>query len=132
MAGYANDWDGSRLIQSGAVGLIGADPREEMARRLPAALQGFLTWLTAKPAPGFAHAEPNPMRHLVAAFAWTLFGLALGGLAFTSLQFGAALLPLALLLISSGLGLFQVVIFHHCSHGTVFKSRERNRRVGRM
>jgi fatty acid desaturase len=25
-----------------------------------------------------------------------------------------------------------VVVFHHCSHGTVFRSRERNRRVGRL
>jgi hypothetical protein len=42
------------------------------------------------------------------------------------------LLPLGLLASSCGLGLFQVVVFHHCSHGTVFKTREMNQRVGRM
>src|SRR5258708_33347884 len=108
MTVYENDWDNSRLARSGAIGMIGADPREEMARRLPAAVQGFLTWLTAKPAPGVAYAERRARRHLIAAFAWTVFGFALGGLAFSSLQFGATLLPLALLLISCGLGLFQV------------------------
>jgi len=132
MIARANDRADSRLGGWGVTEMVGADPREEMARRLPAALQGFLTWLTAKPAAGVAYVERGALRHLVAAFAWTLLGLAIGGLAFTSLELGAALLPLALLLVSCGLGLFQVVIFHHCSHGTVFKSRERNRRVGRM
>jgi fatty acid desaturase len=33
---------------------------------------------------------------------------------------------------SSGLGMFQVVIFHHCSHGTVFRSRDLNILVGRL
>jgi hypothetical protein len=42
------------------------------------------------------------------------------------------LLPLGLILTSSGLGLFQVVVFHHCSHGTVFATRERNRSIGRL
>ncbi len=52
MTAYASDLAGSRLVQMGTAGLAPADPREEMARRLPAALQGFLTWLTAMPAPG--------------------------------------------------------------------------------
>src|SRR6266851_3566723 len=106
------------------------DPRAEMARRLPAALQGFLTWLTAMPAPGAAPGETTALRHLLAAFAWIVAGLALGALAFAGLRFGAALLPLALLFVCCGLGLFQVVIFHHCAHGTVFRTRARNRQVG--
>ena len=31
---------------------VAEDPRSEMAARLPHVLQPFLTWLTAKPAPG--------------------------------------------------------------------------------
>ena len=42
------------------------------------------------------------------------------------------LLGLGLLATTSGLGVFQVVIFHHCSHGTVFSTRERNRTAGRL
>jgi len=40
--------------------------------------------------------------------------------------------PIGLLLTTSGLGLFQVVVFHHCSHWTIFVTRERNRGVGRL
>ena len=36
------------------------------------------------------------------------------------------------MLTTSGLGLFQVVVFHHCSHGTVFRQRETNVLVGRL
>ena len=32
---------------------------------------------------------------------------------------------------TSGLGLLQVVVFHHCAHWTVFTTRERNKLVGR-
>src|SRR5437773_5707789 len=132
MTVYANGCDNSRLASSGPIGMVGVDPRAEMARRLPAALQGFLTWLTAMPAPGAAQRDRTAVQHLAAAVGWTVARLALGALAFTGLQFGAALMPLALLLISCGLGLFQVVIFHHCAHGTVFRTREHNRQVGRL
>jgi len=112
-----------------------ANPREAMAARLPAFLQPFLTWLTAMPAPGEA-----PRERPASAFVAGALGLTLGGVALGAIPFALAappllawlLLPLGLLLTSSGLGLFQVVIFHHCSHGTVFANRERNRRVGRM
>jgi hypothetical protein len=36
------------------------------------------------------------------------------------------------LLTTAGLGVFQVVIFHHCSHGTVFRRRRANVMVGRL
>jgi len=108
------------------------DPREEMARRLPAFLQGFLTWLTAVPAHGAAYREWTTARYLIGAPAWTLSGLVLGGMGFAAPSFGAVLIPLGLLFITCGLGLFQVVIFHHCAHGTVFRKRERNRQVGRV
>ena len=112
-----------------------ACPRVEMAARLPAALQPFLTWLTARPAPGEA-ARPRSARSYVAgALAWTLGGCALTVLPFVAglgALATALLVALGLLATSCGLGIFQVVIFHHCSHGTVFATRETNRRVGRM
>ncbi len=43
-----------------------------------------------------------------------------------------AFLMLAMLLVTAGLGLFQVVVFHHCSHLTVFGKREINILVGRL
>jgi fatty acid desaturase len=130
MTAHTNGWVASFTVGSRA-GDIVVDPRVEMARRLPACLQGFLTWLTAVPAPGEAAAETTALRHLVSAVAWTLGGIILGGVAFIGLGY-ALLLPLALLFVCCGLGLFQVVIFHHCAHGTVFRTRERNRQIGRL
>src|SRR5258706_4081621 len=130
MTPYSNSRDDTQLVGSRLIGMVRVDPRAEMARRLPAVLQGFLTWLTAMPAMGAVAGETTALRRLAAAFAWTIGGLALGGVAFAGR--GWALLPPALLLVSCGLGLFQVVIFHHCAHGTVFRTRERNRRAGRL
>lgn len=111
------------------------NPRDAMAARLPAAVQPFLTWLTAMPAPGETRPD-RPAAHFVAgALALVLGGVALGGVPFALAApppLAWLLLPLGWLLTSSGLGLFQVVIFHHCSHGTVFSNRARNRQVGRM
>ena len=75
------------------------DPRAVMAHRLPGPLQPFLTWLTAKPAPGeTTYRELKPGHHVGAALAWIAAGLALGAL---GLRLGGAaglLLPPALLL----------------------------------
>jgi fatty acid desaturase len=112
------------------------DPRAEMARRLPKFVQPFLTWLTAKPAPGEAPAPRKPILYVVEALVLVLGGVALSMAA--QLCLGAheplfwAVLALGLLATTSGLGVFQVVIFHHCSHGTVFSSRARNRTAGRL
>jgi fatty acid desaturase len=106
-----------------------------MAARLPTFLQPFLTWLTAKPAPGEEAPERHPLAFVFGALAWIIGGCALTAL---PLLHGEPpllmwlLLPIGLLCTSCGLGLFQVVIFHHCSHGTVFPSREGNRRAGRL
>lgn len=113
-----------------------ADPRREMAERLPAPVQPFLTWLTAKPAPGETAAARRPISYVVEAVLTVMAGCALSAAAFALLGPHAVLfwivLPAGLLLTTSGLGLFQVVIFHHCSHGTVFSTRERNRVMGRL
>lgn len=109
------------------------DPRAAMATRLPGWMQPGLTWLTARPAPGEAMPTRSPLSFVQGALAWIGLGVALTALAVAlPLRAGLALAPIGLLLTTCGLGLFQVVVFHHCSHGTVFVTRERNRRVGRI
>lgn len=111
------------------------NPRVIMADRLHPWVQPFLTWLTARPAPGETPTERPGVFFVATALAWTFGGMALSAAPFlldTVPVLLWLLLPLGLLATSCGLGLFQVVIFHHCSHGTVFRSRERNRQVGRL
>ncbi len=110
-------------------------PREQMAERLPRAVQPFLTWLTAKPAPHEEAPHRSAMGFLAGALAWIGAGVLLTILPFlvsSSLPAIWLAVPIGLLLTCCGLGLFQVVIFHHCSHGTVFQTREANRRAGRL
>lgn len=106
-----------------------ANPRLAMHDRLPGAVQPFLTWLTAQPAPGEPIAERSPLRFVAAASLQTVLGIALTALA---LRVSPLLAPFGMLLVTAGLGLFQVVVFHHCSHGTVFRDRMTNVRVGRL
>ena len=108
-------------------------PRDQMAARLPAWLQPFLTWLTARPAPGEASADRTPRFYLGEAFGRTLLGIGIASLPLlTEIRAGALLVVVGWIFTASGLGFFQVVIFHHCAHGTVFRRREWNRRVGRL
>ena len=115
---------------------MSADPRSEMAARLPGVVQPFLTWLTAKPAPGEVFVPRAPVSFVVEAVLLVVVGTAASMVALAWLgprQAGFWLmLPAGLIATSSGLGLFQVVIFHHCAHGTVFSTRERNRLAGRL
>ncbi|GGC52335.1 hypothetical protein GCM10011504_33450 [Siccirubricoccus deserti] len=111
------------------------DPRTRMAARLPSWIQPFLTWLTAKPAPGEAPAGRRAESFVSGALGWILAGCVLSLCPFLLSESTLAiwlLLPIGLTATCCGLGLFQVVVFHHCSHGTVFSSRERNRQVGRL
>jgi len=112
------------------------DPRADMAVRLPNWMQPLLTWLTAKPAPGEQAPGRKPGYYVVAACAATFGGSGLSALALLGLSvhplLAWLLLPAGLIATSSGLGLFQVVIFHHCSHGTVFKKPVHNRIAGRL
>jgi fatty acid desaturase len=106
-----------------------------MAARLPSFVQPFLTWLTAKPAPGEQPRPRSALSYVLGALSWVFGGCALTVLPFLLAEPALAawlLVPLGLLATSCGLGIFQVVIFHHCSHGTVFSTRERNQRVGRL
>jgi len=108
-------------------------PRVEMAARLPAVFQPFLSWLTARPAPEEAEAPRTPMYFVHQGCLLVAAGLSLGVLwTFLPTVPGAFLLFISLILTTSGLGVFQVVVFHHCAHGTVFRTWERNRAVGRL
>jgi fatty acid desaturase len=112
------------------------EPRAAMAARLPAWVQPLLTWITAKPAPG-----EKPTTKPALTYVWQAVFLVVGGCAasavalttdLTSEPLSWSILGLGLLATTSGLGLFQVVVFHHCAHGTVFSTRDRNRFVGRL
>jgi fatty acid desaturase len=111
------------------------DPRAVMAVRLPSWIQPSLTWLTAKPAPGEEAAPKSPLAYVREAIVLVLSGCAASALALTTLTMHQPLfwmiLVAGLLTTTSGLGVFQVVVFHHCAHGTVFVTRARNRAVGR-
>lgn len=110
-----------------------SDPRGVMADRLPRLVQPFLTWLTARPVSGAPVVERSGASFVRTALIQILLGAALGWAALhLAFSFAAPLLLAGLLLTSSGLGLFQVVVFHHCSHGTVFRARERNVLVGQL
>lgn len=106
-----------------------ANPRLAMHYQLPRPVQPFLTWLTAQPAPGEAARERSPLSFVAVALLQTLLGAVLS---VAALQIFPPLAPFGMLLTTAGLGLFQVVVFHHCSHGTVFRDRETNISVGRL
>ncbi len=124
-AGWAESWP-----------MPAADPRREMAMRLPGWVQPFLTWLTAKPAPGEAAVATSPHAYVRQALVLTAGGVALTALPLVLLSAGHPLFWLLLMAgltaTTSGLGIFQVVVFHHCAHGTVFRGWERNRLAGRL
>jgi fatty acid desaturase len=114
---------------------IAVDPHEEraeMARRLPAAVQPFLTWLTALPAPGDDYRQRTPMHHIAAAFAWLVAGTALSAAAVARGAGFFALLPFGMVATTAGMGLLQAVIYHHCAHGTVLATRRANRALGKF
>lgn len=113
------------------------NPRMIMFHSLPRAFQPFLTWLTAKPPTGEAVRDRSPAFFVRLALAQTILGSLLAAVATVSTQYVFTSICVFVLLTGftvmlSGLGLFQVVIFHHCSHGTVFKDRDRNVLVGRL
>ena len=108
---------------------LAANPRLAMHDRLPRWTQPFLTWLTAQPGPDEPNRERSPLHYVAAASLQVLAGVAL---TMAGLHLCIVLIPFGMLLTTAGLGLLQVVVFHHCSHGTVFKDRETNVGVGRF
>jgi fatty acid desaturase len=123
---------GARFLPDRHIAVDPQEQREEMARRLPRALQPFLTWLTALPAPGEKYRCRTPLHHIAAACAWLTAGTALSAGALAQGGASLLLLPFGMLATSSGMGVLQAVIYHHCSHGTVFATRRANRAAGRL
>ena len=103
-----------------------------MFQRLPGVLQPFLTWLTARPAPGEVVVERSALSFIWEALAFSVAGPLVGAAALVHapLMLAPVVLLLSWLMTTYGLGLFQVVVFHHASHGTVFADWNRNRRIG--
>jgi len=101
-----------------------------MHHRLPGFLQPFLTWLTARPAPGEAAKAHSSYYHVVTAFATLVAGVTFSLAALELGRLWLIALPLLMIVTASGMGKLQAVVFHHCAHGTVFRERLTNRRVG--
>ena len=109
----------------------GSDPRDAMRRMLPAWIQPFLTWLTAKPVAGARHIPGSRSFHVAVAVLLVLMGLAWTGVVFRHPQALWPFLPLALLVTSSGIARLQVLVYHYAAHGTVFRSPAANFAAGR-
>ena len=107
----------------------GVSPRIAMYNKLPDVMQPFLTWLTAQPTPGDIVRERSPLIFVAYAYTQVITGVVMGALA---TPHHVVVLMFAMMLVTAGLGLFQVVVFHHCSHLTVFRRRELNILVGRL
>ena len=121
------------LAQGKATELDRHDPRAVMWARLPEFVQPFLTWLTARPAPGEPARRRAPESYLVEASAWLLAGIAVGSIGWAADGSAAWLLvAVSIVLTCSGLGLFQITVFHRCAHYAVFASRRANRDLGRV
>lgn len=106
-----------------------SNPRMAMHDSLPPVFQPFLTWLTAQPAPNEIGQTRPPTYFVTIAFLQTLLGSVLAVIA---IHISLIAMLIGMFMTTAGLGLFQVVVFHHCSHGTVFRKRETNVFVGRL
>ena len=104
--------------------------RDDMAEALPGFVQPFLTWLTAKPATGEAYRETPPVFHVASAAGATLLGGFLTVLAVLGGGLWLLALPITWIITASGMGKLQAVVYHHCSHDTVFKTRRLHGYVG--
>jgi len=110
-----------------------ADPRADMAVRLPAFVQPLLTWITAMPAPGRPYRTVATWRPVAGAFARIAVGLGLSaaGVEAADIAWGLALYVVGAVLTVSGLGFLQVALFHYCAHNNVFRSPAANVACGR-
>ena len=99
---------------------------------LPQWLQGFLTWLTTQPVSGQAYPVRSSSYQVLTGFLSLLCGVAMSVIAFQLGDVFYALLPFSWIVTVSGMRKLQVVIYHHCSHGTVFKSKWANLILGEV
>lgn len=111
----------------------GSSTRDAIAATTPLVMQSFLTWLTACPVDGEAHCERGGSYCVWVACTQLACGILLSLMGFyISSFFGITLYILGILLTTAALGLFQVGVFHYCSHKTVFRSLSANIVLGRL
>jgi hypothetical protein len=122
-----------QIIQanSGFIGEIdqSTDTASDVVRqtmlRLPRWTQGILTWLTTYPLP-HQNIKHTSLYQVFTAFSSLTIGVGMSILGLLlKANFYLLLFP-GLLVTVSGMRKLQVVIYHHCSHGTVFHSRRLN------
>ena len=111
----------------------GSPTRDAIAASTPLIMQPFLTWLTACPVDGETHRERAGSYFVWVACTQLICGIMLTLMAFHfSIPVGLAVYTLGVILITAALGLFQVSVFHYCSHRTAFQSNSMNINVGRI
>ncbi len=93
---------------------------------LPAIFQPFLTWLTAKPASNEAYRHRGRNYQIITTFLSIITGVAVSIFLLKQSGYFLLLLPLSLIVTTSGLRKLQVVIFHNCVHGLVFDKTYKN------
>jgi fatty acid desaturase len=110
------------------------DVRQQLFVRLPGTIQPFLTWLTGKPHTEERARPSSSLRELgstatqfaVAASLFTAFWL-------SPARFSVAaflLLALYWTVVVGAMRKLQVVIYHHCAHGTVLRTKRANAVLG--
>lgn len=99
-------------------------PTRESMRRLPQALQPFLTWLTGKPLSGAVWPRRTPLSYCLKAV-----GLLLCGIVLSACGGPWGLLPGWILTIS-GARTLQLLILHQCAHDTFSTNSRHNERLG--
>lgn len=107
--------------------------RDQIALSTPSVMQPFLTWLTACPTDGEMHKECRSTD----CVKYSIIRIILGLIAYVSScnftgYIACTFYVVSVLIMTSSFGLLQVGVFHYCSHGTVFKSKNINMMVGRV
>lgn len=107
--------------------------RDQIALSTPSIMQPFLTWLTACPIDGEIHKECRSTDCVKYSIIKTILGLVFFFISCNIAGYIACTFyVISVLFMTSSFGLLQVGVFHYCSHGTVFKSRNTNIMVGRI
>ena len=111
--------------------LSSAEIRESMVR-LPKWAQGFLTWLTTQPMPNQVYKPRSGKYQVLTGFLSVIFGVVMSALLLKLGKLYYVFFVVSLAVTVSGMRKLQVVIYHHCSHGSVFESRWANHVLGEV
>lgn len=112
--------------------LISSKEIRKSMNRLPQWMQGFLTWLTTQPITGRAYPAHSSCYQVLTGFLSVISGVVMSIVALQIAGACYAFLLLGWIITVSGMRKLQVVIYHHCSHGTVFESKLANLILGEI